>query len=257
MTQPATPGSPGLDDARARTGRRVAILQPNYIPWKGYFDLINSVDEFVLLEDVQYTRRDWRNRNRIKTGSGTKWLTIPVRSRSRYDQLISETEISDRGWARRHSETLRHAYGSTEHFDGYKRELDRVFEQAAETRLLTEVNRLFITFACDCLGIATPITSSIDYEAQGVKSNRLLRITRQSGGDVYVSGPTAREYLDEALFERHGVAVEWMEYTGYPTYEQIHPPFEHAVTILDMLFHLGSKAPRYMRSFDPPHGETA
>ena len=121
-------------DSSSEGGKTVAIVQSCYIPWKGYFDLINLVDEFILYDDRQYTRRDWRNRNRIKTPQGSQWLTIPVEVKGRYDQRIDETRISDPDWAEQHWKTLTHNYASAPHFDDYGERLRVALRRARPTR---------------------------------------------------------------------------------------------------------------------------
>jgi len=227
--------------------KRVAIVQSNYVPWKGYFDLISSVDEFILLDEVQYTRRDWRNRNKIKTPQGTKWLTIPVQSKGRYHQRIDETLVSEPGWAADHARTIRHAYAGAPAFDAYWPRLERVYE-GIESERLSDVNRAFIAEICDALEIETKLSWSTDYEARGTKTDRLLSLCEQSGAATYVSGPAARDYFDHDAFSRAGIEVEWFEYPDYPEYEQIHPPFEHRVSVLDLILNTGERAPDYMRA---------
>lgn len=229
--------------------KRVAIVQSNYIPWKGYFDLINLVDEFVLFDDVQYTRRDWRNRNLIKAPSGLLWLTIPVLVKGKYLQRIRDTRIGDRGWARQHWETLRHHYARAPHFRAVAPPLERAYAEAASLDCLSEVNRLFLQTICGMLGIRTRLSWSMDYDIVEGKTERLLHLCLQTGASEYISGPAAREYLDESAFAAEGIAVRWMDYEGYPEYPQAHPPFVHGVTILDLLFNVGEEAPRFMKSF--------
>jgi hypothetical protein len=228
-------------------GKRVAIVQSCYIPWKGYFDLINMVDEFVLYDDRQYTRRDWRNRNRIKTAQGTQWLTIPVDVKGRYEQRIDETRISDPSWAEAHWKTLTHAYGSTRHFGDYREIVESLYAEMADAGL-SIVNRTFLEAICGILGIRTKLSWSTDYSAEGTKTERLVSLCAATQATAYLSGPNARDYLDERLFEEAGVALEYMDYSGYPEYPQSHPPFEHEVTVLDLLFNTGAKAPRFMKS---------
>jgi hypothetical protein len=228
--------------------KSVAIAQSSYVPWKGYFDLINSVDEFILYDDRQFTRRDWRNRNRIKTQHGVRWLSIPVRVKGRYYQRIDDVEISDPRWADRHWQTLRHAYGRAPHFDRYRELLDDLYSSCAEARL-SEVNDKFLRAICRCLDVRTPFTPAKDYEAEGSKTDRILSLCVAAGATTYLSGPTARAYLDEQLLSRAGIEVRYMDYAGYPEYEQLHPPFEHAVSVLDLLVHTGPDAPKYMKSF--------
>jgi hypothetical protein len=230
-------------------GKRIAIAQSNYVPWKGYFDLINMVDEFVLLDNVQYTRRDWRNRNRIKSAGGTRWITIPVETKGRYLQRIDQTRISDPGWRRSHWDLLRQTYAGTPHFSRYRPELERLYLHELTDPLLTNVNRRLLEYGCSALGIVTPLSAASDYEPGEGTSDRLLDICLKAGATTYLSGPAARGYLEEERFREAGVGVEWMSYEGYPPYEQIHPPFVHGVSVLDLLFHLGPEAPSYMLSF--------
>ena len=142
--------------------KKVAIVQSNYIPWKGYFDLINSVDEFILLDEVQFTRRDWRNRNRIKTPAGPVWLTIPVRVKGKYFQKISETEVSDPGWAEHHWKTLTANYGRAPHFSAFCEVLERSYLECNESHL-SLINRRFLDAICQILGIGTRIVDSATY----------------------------------------------------------------------------------------------
>jgi WbqC-like protein family len=226
--------------------KRVAVVQSNYIPWKGYFDLIAAVEEFILLDDVQYTRRDWRNRNKIKTAQGLKWLTIPVQVKGRYHQRIDETLIDDPDWAETHWQTIRHAYAGAECFERFAPAVERLYTEARSERL-SEVNRFFLEGICDILGIETKLSWSTDYGAEGVKGERLLELCLKAGADEYVSGPSARAYLDERPFAEAGVAVDWFDYPAYPSYPQLHPPFEHQVSVIDLVLNAGSDAKRYLR----------
>ena len=229
------------------SAKRIAIVQSCYIPWKGYFDLINLVDEFILYDDRQYTRRDWRNRNKIKTPQGSQWLTIPVEVKGRYDQRIDEVRISDPEWAERHWKTLSHTYGAAPFFDAYRETLEALYS-SAELQL-SLVNRAFLEGLCGVLGIQTPLSWSTDYRAEGAKTERLVSLCLAAGATTYLSGPNARDYLEENLFDAAGVAVEYMDYGGYPEYSQLYPPFDHAVTVVDLILNTGPDAPRYMKSF--------
>lgn len=227
-------------------GRRIAIVQSNYIPWKGYFDLIAGVDEFVLYDEVQYTRRDWRNRNRIKTAHGLAWLTIPVEVRGQYLQRISDVVVSDARWADTHWRTIAHQYtaaaASADHLD----DLELLYREAPRQRL-SEINEYFLTGICSLLGISTRVRRSSELELTGDRSERLLNICRQLGASVYVSGPAARGYLDDALFAAAGIVVEWADYSGYPEHRQLHPPFEHKVSIVDLLLNEGGQSARFLK----------
>lgn len=229
-------------------GKAIAIVQSNYIPWKGYFDLINQVQEFVLYDDMQYTRRDWRNRNRIKTAHGTRWLTIPVEVKGKFFQKIRDTVVSDPNWATDHWESLVHAYGKAPGFRHYREEIERLY-RTAPSRFLSEINRHFLEGLCRLMGITTPLTWSWDYQLAEDRNERLAGICTQAGADEYLSGPAAREYMDESVFTNRGVKVRWMDYSGYPEYPQPHPPFDHGVTVLDLLFSTGPEFRRYMKTF--------
>ncbi|MCB0143354.1 MAG: WbqC family protein [Caldilineaceae bacterium] len=230
-----------------KTGKRVAILQSNYIPWKGYFDLINLVDEFILLDTVQYTRRDWRNRNKIKSPDGLLWLTIPIHVKGRFAQRIGEATIQDETWAERHWKTLQHCYARAPYFDLYAECIHELY-LTANSSSLSQVNYRFITAICDLLDIATPITwAQADPGLQ--KSERLVYLCQRAGATDYLSGPAAQAYIDDRSFAEAGISLSYMDYAGYPSYEQLYPPFEPGVSVLDLLFHTGPQAHRYMKSF--------
>lgn len=237
--------------------RKCAILQSSYIPWKGYFDLINMVDEFILYDTVQYTRRDWRNRNKIKTPRGAQWLTIPVKSKGNYLARIEEIEVENTDWRVSHWGAILTNYARAEHFDLYRRIFEECYMSATDSHL-SAINEKFIRLICDVLGIKTRITSARQYDNEGDKNWRLINLCKQVGARVYLSGPAARDYLDEGLFEQEGLEVVWMDYSGYPEYEQLFPPFDHYVSVLDLIFNEGAEAPLYMKSFPRPalqHGQ--
>jgi hypothetical protein len=225
--------------------KTIGILQSNYVPWKGYFDLMGLVDELVIYDDVQYTRRDWRNRNRLKSPDGVRWLTIPVNVKGRYLQQIDETTIFDPNWAVRHWATLVAWYGKSPFFDRYRPILEELYMSMQE-RYLSQINLRFLEVVRDLLGISTPLRRSRDYACSGQKTERLLSICHAAGAERYVSGPAARAYLDEDRFRANGIEVVWMSYDGYPVYPQLYPPFDHNVSVLDLLFNVGDDAPRYM-----------
>ncbi|MFC1511846.1 WbqC family protein [Candidatus Latescibacterota bacterium] len=220
--------------------KRVAILQSCYIPWKGYFDIIGSVDEFVLYDEVQYTKQDWRNRNRIKTPRGLRWLTIPVKSKGRFAQKISDTIIDSPDWAKRHLDTIIHYYASAPHFQPMIDDLRALYETVREKQYLSEVNRHFLVSIAAWLGLTTVITDSKDYELIGDRNERLVNICLQAGATEYLCGTAAKTYLDVARFNDAGITVRWMDYRGYREYSQLYsPPFVHEVSILDLLLNVG------------------
>jgi len=228
--------------------KRVAIVQSNYIPWKGYFDLIASVDEFVLFDDVQFTRRDWRNRNRIKTPTGLLWLTIPVAVKGKYEQRINETRISDSSWTRKHVASLRHAYGKAASFAHVWPAIEALYAQASDVPLLSNVNHLFLSGLCALLKIETKITPSSNFVLREGKTERLVSLCQELGATHYLSGPSARSYMEPRLFDEAGIVLQYADYSRYPVYEQLHGPFEHAVSMLDLLFNVGAaETPQYMK----------
>lgn len=228
--------------------KSVAMVQSCYIPWKGYFDLINSVDHFLFYDDAEYSKNTWRNRNRAKTANGPSWLTIPVAYRGRSRQRIDEVEVSDPGWRERHWKTLSQSYARTPFFDEYAPALEELYLGGTEERL-SLINRTFVEHVCELLGIGTELGWTSELEVEGASTERVVRLCEAVRADVYLSGPTARDYLDVAQFERAGIEVAWMDYDGYPEYPQPHPPFEHAVTALDLLFCTGPTAQEHMKSF--------
>ena len=230
--------------------KKIAILQSNYIPWKGYFDLIASVDEFVLYDDMQYTRRDWRNRNQIKTPQGVQWLTVPVVVKGKYHQKIRETEIDGTSWAQAHWKTLSQNYRRAPHFDEVASWLEPLYLNTHQTHI-SALNLQFIEAICQFLKIGTRIRSSSEFYLNEGKTERLAGICQQAGAQVYVSGPSAREYMDETVFQQMGMGVSWYDYTGYGEYPQLWGPFTHHVTILDLLFNCGREARHHMRYVQP------
>ena len=228
--------------------KRVAIVQSNYIPWKGYFDLINRVDEFILYDDMQYTRRDWRNRNKIKTPDGTAWLTIPVEVKGKYLQKINETRINDKNWCRKHWQTLVAYYSKASCFKLYKDLFEELYLTCNE-EYLSRINYRFILAINEILGITTSIRWSGEFTLSEGKTEKIIGICKDTNAGIYLSGPAAKEYFDEEIAERENIKVEWMDYSGYPAYSQLYPPFTHNVTVLDLIFNQGPDSKKYMKSF--------
>lgn len=232
--------------ASGKSQKKVAIIQSNYIPWKGYFDIINSVDEFILYDDAQYTRRDWRNRNKIKSQKGATWLTIPVHVKGRYIQKIFETEVSGGNWAKKHWGSIRHNYSKAPHVKTIAPFLSELYEKAAGETRLSRINYIFIQSICQLLDVKTTLSWSMDYDPgdEMDPTGKLVRLCRKAGASNYLSGPAANAYLDEGRFEEHGICVSWMDYSGYPEYRQLYPPFDHWVSIVDLLMNEGVEGAR-------------
>lgn len=230
--------------------KRVAILQSNYIPWKGYFDLINSVDDFVIYDTVQFTARDWRNRNRIKTPAGLTWLTIPVRHVHRH-QLIQQTVVDNPRWAEKHWKSLSQNYSNVACIRQYGPLFQKIYEQAEQETYLSAINYLFMSTICNLLGIGTRLSWSSSYTLVPGRTERLVDLCLQLNATEYVSGPAARDYINADLFSSAGIKLTYIDYSGYMEYRQPFGSFEHAVSIVDLIFNEGANAPSFMKSFHP------
>lgn len=231
----------------AAMSKTVAIIQSNYIPWKGYFDMIGLADEFLLLDNVQFTKNSWRNRNRLKTPQGTAWLTIPVKTGGRFGQTIEETEVASPDWAATHWAKWQACYAGAPHFRSYAPRLEAAYKTASELTRLSDINALLIAEICALLGISTTLTPASTYVAEGVKTDRVIALCRAAGATHYLSGPAAQEYIETEKFAAAGIDLTYMDYGGYPEYAQPYGPFDHAVSALDLLFAAGPEAPRYMK----------
>ncbi len=227
--------------------KRIAIVQSSYIPWKGYFDLVRSVDEFVLYDDMQFTRRDWRSRNQIKTTNGLQWLSVPIDVKGKFDQRIKDAQTAGNAWAAKHWSSLCLNYGKASFFRDYAPSLEDLYLQLSNETSLSTINSRLIRWMCGAMAITTPITWSMDYLQREGKSDRLLSVCQAAGASHYLSGPAARDYLDTDLFAAAGVSVSFADYSDYPSYPQLHPPFVHAVSALDLLFNTGPDASEFMK----------
>ena len=226
--------------------KKVAILQSNYIPWKGYFDMIAAVDEFILFDDMQFTRRDWRNRNQIKTSQGTQWLTVPVKVKGKYFQTIRETEIDGENWKLTHWKSLIQNYSRTPYFDEIAVWLEPLYFNNSYSHL-SILNRKFIEALCHYLNIKTVIKNSWDYILTEGKTERLANLCLQAGATEYISGPAARDYIDEHVFIENNIKLTWFNYSEYAEYPQLWGKFTHQVTLLDLLFNCGKSSSTYMK----------
>ena len=226
--------------------KKVAILQSNYIPWKGYFDLISCVDEFIIYDDIQFTKRDWRNRNKIKTPTGLQWLSVPVLSKGKFHQKINETKIDGTSWQKDHWNTLTKNYSRARFFEEISNWLKPLYLKK-DYSFLSDLNRTLMDAICSYLNIRTKISSSSDYELTGDKSERLANIAKQSEATEYVSGPAAKEYINEGVFNHFGIKLTWFDYSDYKPYTQLWGSFYHDVSILDLLFNCGKDASKYLK----------
>lgn len=222
---------------------KVGIIQSNFLPWRGYFDFIREVDLFIIHDDLQYTKGDWRNRNKIKTPRGAEWITVPVKY-FHVNQLIEETAVDySTPWAQKMLNRIRESYRRVPHFEPYFSQLSDLLATPAAT--ISDLNMRLIKWVCNHLEIHTPIHMSHDYQPQGTKTERLVGILRKVGATSYLSGPAAHSYLIPEMLEGAGIKLEYKQYQ-YPEYEQLYPPFDPYVTILDLLFTTGQQALGYI-----------
>ena len=223
---------------------KIAILQSSYIPWKGYFDIINSVDEFIWYDDVQFTRRDWRSRNQIKTPNGLQWLTVSCFKKGK--PLIQDVKLSDHGWQKKHWRTISQNYSKSPYFKLYKDFFEELY-LGRQWEYLSTMNQAFIEkISKELLGIKTKFLNSSNYNALGSKQEKLIDLIEKVGGDVYLSGPSAKNYINEFEFQKRDIKLEWMDYSNYPTYPQLYNEFQHTVAVLDLLFNTGENASWYI-----------
>lgn len=225
---------------------KVGVIQSNYVPWRGYFDFIASVDLFVLYDDVQYTKNDWRNRNKFRFTSGdTKWVTVPVQP-GRFGKLVNETLVdSTSNWRTAHLNSFKENYKRAPHFD----EAYKLYESCLsfESEFLSQINENAIRKICAHLGIATQIVRSEPYALTGSKNDRLLDLLHKVGATTYLSGPSAESYLDKSLFRSHGIELEFKSY-DYLSYPQIHGKFDGAVSVLDLIANTGREARGFLQT---------
>ena len=228
--------------------KKVAISQSNYIPWKGYFDSIAQVDEFVLYDDMQYTKRDWRNRNKIKTPQGLKWISIPVEVKGKFSQKIRETKISDTNWSRNHLALLKQNYSKSPFYKDVILFIEELYLTANSFKTISEINHHFISNICIYLNIKTKISFSSDYHLlEEGKTERLVDLCKQLKADVYYTGSAAKNYMDTILFEKEEIEVKYYDYSGYTEYNQLCDEFEHGVSILDLIFNEGSNSTNFLK----------
>jgi hypothetical protein len=225
--------------------KKIAILQPNYIPWKGVFDLINRVDVFVFYDDVQYTTKDWRNRNKIKTINGDKWLSVPVITKSKRHQLICDAMIDQtKNWQKEHLRKITYNYLKAKYFDQYKHILDAIYVENRWSKI-SDLNIFAIKLIASELGIDAIWVKASDLKIHGSKEGeKVIKICIELGCTHFINGPSAKAFMDEKLFKLEGIQLEYIDYS-YPEYRQLFQPFSHEVTILDVLFNCGGSSKRF------------
>lgn len=222
------------------------ITQSNYIPWKGYFDNIAQADLFVVYDDMQYTKRDWRNSNLIQTNTGKQWLTIPVEVKGKFSQKINKTTIADNSWNAKHLTQLKNNYAKAACFKQMVEWIEDLY-MTAKSSNLSDINLHFLQRICNFLEIETKIIDSKDLSFTGDRTEKLINICTMLQADKYLTGPLAKNYIDEDAFFKKGIGIDYFEYGGYKEYHQLYMPFDHHVTILDLIFNCGKEARKYLK----------
>ena len=227
---------------------KVGIIQSNYIPWRGYFDFIDDVDLFVIHDDLQYTKGDWRNRNQIKVLSGSSWLTVPV-NYHKTSQLICNTLIEhSQKWQSAHIKKFFVNYSKSPYVHDALELLQEALDYLDPT--ISQLNIRLINLICAYLNITTPMVMSSNLDIFGTKTERIIQILKKVGASAYLSGPTAKAYLDEQLLRDNGFKLEYKTY-DYDSYPQPHGEFIGNVTILDLIANVGLDARKLMKSKTP------
>ena len=225
---------------------KVLITQSNYIPWKGFFDLLQVSDIFVVFDEMQYTKRDWRNRNLIKTDVGLKWLTIPVETKGKYFQKINETKISDYNWNKKHWALIKSYYSKASCFNEVSNWIENLYMDCKFT-YISEINIYFIKAICKYLNIKIDIRLSSEFKLLNDKTNRLVEICTELNATDYYTGPSSKNYLDESKFELKNIKVKYFDYSNYPEYTQLYNGFFNKVSILDLIFNQGKSSSKFLK----------
>jgi hypothetical protein len=233
------------------TGKTIVILQSNYLPWKGYFDLMAAADEFLLFDEVQFTKNDWRNRNRIVLNGRLHWLTLPIRTAGRFGAAIHDVEVATVDWGASHWQTIRQAYLGAPYFKAIAPVLEQDYTATRTSNRLSQINEHFLRSIAALLQIDTTILHADTVpRTTDDPTKRLIEICKARGATAYVSGPAARNYLDIAAFREAGIAVYYADYRDYPAYPQGCSPFEHGVSIIDALMQCGTDARRHLKAIE-------
>ena len=225
--------------------KKVAILQSNYLPWKGVFDMINQVDAFIFYEDTQYTKQDWRNRNRVKAPDELKWITVPVKKMPLKTELFEIEIDNSNDWQQSHYDLIKQNYSKTPFFEKYYFLLEDIYLKNKWDKL-SELNIQTTKLIAKTLGIVNvEFINSVDLNITGIKDDKLIEICKKIGATNYLSGPAAKNYISENKFREANIGLEYIKYE-YPEYDQPHGEFNHYVTVLDVLFNCGKESGKYI-----------
>lgn len=191
---------------------RICVAQSNYLPWLGYFALVDQADTFVLYDSAQFTKNDWRNRNRIRSESSAFWITIPCITSGRFGQSIRETQVKATGWARKHIASMQSCYSKSPHFAWFEDRLFPILTELKDEQSLSYTNEILIRLIAQDLNITTTVVSDNQYLVAGDRNSKLLQLCQQAGATEYLSGPAASNYLDRQRFMANGIRIKYMDY---------------------------------------------
>ncbi|HOO57048.1 MAG TPA: WbqC family protein [bacterium] len=224
----------------------ISVHQPQYLPWLGYFDKIDSSDIFVILDNVQFKKREFQNRNRIKTPNGPKWLTVPVKVKGRYHQLAKDVLIDiESGWHTRHAKALELNYRKSVFFENHFEKIAGFLQEGKFGRL-ADLNISMLRYFLGTLGIDTPILIESDLGVTGTGTERIINICKKAGADTYLSGAGGKNYMREEMFAEAGINLDYQEF-AHPEYEQLFGSFMPFMSIADLLFNEGEKSLEIIR----------
>jgi hypothetical protein len=227
---------------------KIAISQPGYLPWGGFFDLVDQVDQFVLLDDAQFVKQSWDQRNRVKSSTGLQWLTVPVIFRGRLGQPLCEVEIREPEFWQKHLRSIEVNYGKARYFGDYFPRLKEILERCGPGQKLIDLNVALVQWLAVELAVQTPLVRSSTLGVEGKRSGRLVSMCKRLGATDYLSPRSAIYLLDDlAMFAEVGVKV-WFQNYRHPEYDQRFPPFLPYASVLDLLLNKGPEAGEIMRS---------
>ena len=223
---------------------RAVILQPMYLPWMGYFGLMDLADVFVFYDDVQFVERSWQRRNRIKMPNGDWiWLSVPIVKK--FGQKINEVRINNEtDWSEKHWKSIKHAYNKAPYFKEYESLFRDLYAMSWE--YLVDLNICLIKEISKLLKINIKFVLSSELNVSGKKTERLINVLTKLGADEYISGPAAKEYIQPIEFKKSGIRLYWFEF-NHPVYPQLHGDFIPYLSVIDLLFNTGPEAMEYIR----------
>ena len=226
---------------------KVAITQSNYLPWKGYFEIIKFVDEFIFLDEVQFTRRDWRNRNLIRNAEKKVWITLPVKSKGNYKEIISKIQVSNNNWRSSHLKIIESHYSKSEYFEETYKFVKNCFDKL-DTNNLSDINKFLIIEISRYLGFKTKFLDSktIKINSTNDPSQRIFEIANARKAKIYVTGPAAKNYLNENKFTNNSINVEWFDYKDTKVYNQSYQYFIPNLSIIDCMMNCGKYTELYL-----------